>query len=63
MIFYCEKYKERFKTYEGEFEGLSYTTMKENPFKNKTINIKNSEDDWNPSDYLYQNFGKKIRET
>ena len=43
-----------------EIEGLLYTTLLENPFKNQKHNIKNSEDDWTVSDYLSQNFGMKI---
>ena len=44
----------------SEIEGLLYTTLSENPFKNHKINIKNTEDDWTVSDYISQNFGTRI---
>ena len=47
----------------AEFEGLLYNTLPENPFNNQIINIKNSEDDWTISDYIFYNFGIKIGET
>ena len=47
----------------AEFEGLLYNTLPENPFNNQIINIKNSEDDWTISDYIFYNLGIKIGET
>ena len=46
--------------YASEFEAVLFTNLSENTFKNQRINIKNSEDDYTISDYLYHNFRMKI---
>ena len=45
---------------ETKFEELLYTNFSENPFKNQRVVMKNSEDDWNISDHMYQHFGIKF---
>ena len=47
----------------AEFEGLLYTNLSENNFKNHRNNITNNKYDWTISDNQYQNFGMKFGET
>ena len=48
--------------YAAEYEELLHNNLSENIFKNHRINIKNSEDNWTISDYLYHHFRMKIGE-
>ena len=41
----------------AEFEGLLYTILSEEPFKNQINHITEENDDYTISDYVYQNFG------
>ena len=49
--------------YAAEFEGLLYTTLPEQTFKNQRINIKDEKYDCNISDYFSQIFGLLIGTT
>ena len=47
----------------AEFEGLWYTILSEEPFKNQRINIKEEKDYYTMSHYVSQHFGMLIGET
>ena len=47
----------------GEFQGLLYNTLSEEPCKNQIFDITNENDDYTISDYISQNFGILIGET
>ena len=47
----------------GEFEGLLYNMLSEEPFKNRRFDITDEKDDYAISDYVSQNFGIIIGET
>ena len=47
----------------GEFEGLLYNMLSEEPFNNQIFYITDKKDDYTISDYVFQNFGILIGET
>ena len=47
----------------GEFEGLLYNMLSEEPFKNQIFDMTYEKDDYTKSDYGYQYFGILIGET
>ena len=47
----------------GEFEGLFYNILSEEPFKNQRFDVIDEEDNYTISDYVSQNFGILIVET
>ena len=47
----------------GEFEGLLYNMLSEEPFKNHRFDMTDEKDDYTISDYVYQHFGILIGET
>ena len=46
-----------------EFQGLSYTILSEEPFKNQRIHTTEEKYDYTTSDYISQHFGMLIGET
>ena len=47
----------------GEFEGLLYNMLTDEPFKNQRFYMTDEKDDYTISDYVSQNFGILIGET
>ena len=47
----------------GEFEGLLYNMLSEEPFKNKIFDMIEENDDYTIPDYVSQHFGILIGET
>ena len=47
----------------GEFEGLFYNILSEEPFKNQIFDMIDEKDHYTISDYVSQNFGILIGET
>ena len=47
----------------AEFEGLLFTILSEEPFKNQRINMTEEKYGYTVSDYVSQNFGMIIGET
>ena len=49
--------------YAGEFQGLLYNMLSEEPFKNQRFDMTDEKDDYTISDYVSQHFGILIGET
>ena len=47
----------------GEFDGLLYTILSEEPFNNQIFHMKEETDDYTIGDYVSQHFGILIEET
>ena len=47
----------------GEFQGLLYNMLSEEPFKNQKFDMTDKKDDYTISDYVSQHFGILIGET
>ena len=47
----------------GEFEGLLYNMLSEEPFKNQRFDTTEEKDNYTISDYVYKKFGMLIGET
>ena len=49
--------------YAAGFEGLLYTILSEEPFKNQKFRMKEQKDDYTISDYVSRHFGMIVGET
>ena len=47
----------------GEFDGLLYTILSEEPFNNQRFHLKEETDDYTICNYVSQHFGMLIEET